>query len=402
MKVFDRTAALGDGPKLHAFIAGVSAYEHLPKPGTLVPGLGLTQLDTAARSAWRVYQWLLAHQDDLSARLATVHLLLTPNADELAAVPELAAFGGDGNRCSRGNFEADAMSWRELANGEDLALFYFAGHGIQRSRRDGILLLDDFKATGPLLAKAVEVNNLVDGLAIGATFHIPRRQLFFIDSCRVQPAALDKLDVDSQHAPILWDVPKLAAGAPDDRDLAVYYAAMPGAKAYARPGEESLFSTALVACLDGAAAQLDDDEDAGRVPWVITAESLAATLRDHFPLLARTDEKEVAQAVQPVPQLKTDILLRTLPAPPPVAIEVTIDPPDALGVTAIAIESLADQQRMEFPPPVTPHPLQRELAGGAYRVNAEITDPASGFRSFVGQPHVLRPPRRTFVRRVRP
>ena len=46
-----------------------------------------------------------------------------------------------------------------------MTIFYFAGHGVQRTQRDAVLLLDDFGAPGgESLANTVDANHLFDGM----------------------------------------------------------------------------------------------------------------------------------------------------------------------------------------------------------------------------------------------
>ena len=61
--VYDNRAALAEAglPGLHAFIAGVSNYAHLPgrdEPATAA-GLGLRRLTSTSLTAYLIFDWLL-------------------------------------------------------------------------------------------------------------------------------------------------------------------------------------------------------------------------------------------------------------------------------------------------------------------------------------------------------
>jgi hypothetical protein len=396
---------LGPGPRVHAFIAGVSEYVHLPaadQPATATT-FGLRRLTSAARSAFAFFAWLEKNRDNLSAKVATIHLLLSPSQAELAAEPAMAALGV--RACSRDEFAADYQGWRALLEPADVALFYFAGHGAHRSRRDGVLLFEDFNpdpTKGAILANAAEVSNLIDGLAPNPVQPVTAgKQLFFVDSCRVEPKEFSKFE--DVRAADLTQIMKGAHAPPDERDLAVFYAAMPGERAFAVPGDRSLFSRALLRCLDrDAAAPADHEDELGQVPWVISADSIHIALRDHFDVLSESPAKNSVQHVHYEPRTKQDLLIRTLTEVPEVEIVVEIEPANALAATSVTIIHLETQQKSTLPTPLDPHPWSKRLDGGLYSINYEVADPATGFVSRPGKAQILRPPRETFKRKVTP
>jgi hypothetical protein len=58
------------------------------------------------------------------------------------------------------NLQAAALPWRDDAatSRAGATLFYLAGHGIQRSRGDPLLLLSDFFVPGATLARMVDLS----------------------------------------------------------------------------------------------------------------------------------------------------------------------------------------------------------------------------------------------------
>ena len=191
--VVDHREAITKTEGLHALVVGVSSYPFLPGGSARGPRHNafpeLKQLSSAANSAYRLFEWLKQHEDDLAAPIVSIRLLISPSVRELEANPVLREVG---DRATLAKFLLAAAEWRQdlafCRNG--IGLFYFAGHGAQRKSRDSILMLEDVgDGVGGLLRNAVEVNNIFDGLApSGSQRNIARKQLFLIDACRMMPA----------------------------------------------------------------------------------------------------------------------------------------------------------------------------------------------------------------------
>ena len=158
--LFDARAALTGQPGMHALVVGVSAYPHLAGGADPVADpWGMGQLTSTASSAHMIFEWLKAAQ--LSVPLATCRLLLSPSPGE-------AALSGVAEPATVDNLLREADAWRRDAstNRDNATLFYFAGHGIQRTKEDAVLCLQDFRRTpGPGAA------------ACGRSGHDPRRHV---------------------------------------------------------------------------------------------------------------------------------------------------------------------------------------------------------------------------------
>src|SRR5205085_5850611 len=156
------------------------------------------QLSSTSLTAYKIYQWLLERQARLPLPLATVRLLLSPSNEEAAQIgAELNQLGV--TACTRQNFAAEARQWRTDASShnENVTFFYFAGHGVQRSKNDGVLLLEDFgdPAEGTL-HNAAEIINIFNGMAPPASVQqkMARTQFYFVDACRVLPSAFKNFE----------------------------------------------------------------------------------------------------------------------------------------------------------------------------------------------------------------
>lgn len=260
--VVDRRKERGDNPGLHVVIAGVSSYSH-GKGGRGTPAridLGIEQLSSAATSAYLLCRWLLDHQDRLSVPLATLRVLLSPVADEIVRTPALADFG---DRCTLQNFLRAAGEWRDDAakHSGSSTLFYFAGHGAQRTKGDSVLLFEDFgDGVGGPLRNAVDMENVFFGMAPSRDRkRIARTQLYFVDACRVRPAVFRNYQF--MHTTAVFDIDELER---DDRKAPIFFAATSGSLAYAVPGQQTTFSRVLLDCLNADAVHTDPSVGDGR------------------------------------------------------------------------------------------------------------------------------------------
>lgn len=405
--VLDNRAQLGGAPGLHAFIVGVSDYAHLPGGGGTAANktFGLKQLTATANSAFLFYEWLVgAHEGGrLPLPLATVHLLLSPSPVEVQRRPQLATVGGatpaatELLRATRRNFVAAAAAWRDAAsaNRDQMTVFYFAGHGVQRKQKDAVLLLSDFgePAAGGSLTNTVDANHLIAGMAPppNPAKTIANRQIYFIDACRLPAAEFQQ--TEWQNVPDVWN-PELNGR--DDRLVAAYYATVPGSTAYALTQGQTLFSMALFRCLDRLGA-VPPDAAAADPRWAVTTLSLIKALPDVLTVV--NEEHRGDQEVATDGQFR-DAPLVFLTNPPEVDVEVTIDPAAAVPLFMLEIED--DQGNVRPVRPVDPHPYVERLPAGIYRFRARIVAPPHSSFQDARVSALVRPPRHPWRARVSP
>jgi len=376
--VLDKRQALNGKPGVHAFIIGVSAYEHLPG-GTGIPmanSYGMKQLTSAALSAYALYDWLITHQVSLPLPLATVRLLLSPSAKEIAKLPVLSLLKTD---CSRNNFMTQAYEWREDAskNQNDMTLFYFVGHGLSPNTPNSTaMLMADFgTASAPLLDKSVEVGNLVAGMMPSNTFaNIARKQLYFVDCCRLSDDEFYRFP--SLMPPQLFDSefsPKIA----DDRTVPVFFASIPGTKACAIPLDKTLFCTSLLDCLTAFGADYTEDFSPNENRWCVSIHSLVAALDKHMStwksIPGGVDQQFTTQGVS------RNALICSLDAPPELEGTLEIDPDDALEFARLEITS-PDGISISVPKPLDPHPYKCRWKAGFYTLAANVDPPNPQFK----------------------
>ncbi len=387
--VYDNRQNLQGSAGIHALIAGVSHYTHLPGGGgpPAKKDWDLPQLTASALTGYKIYRWLIDHRRDLPKPLATVRLLLSPTdaeAEKIAAgMKEIrAALQGEPvtledtpSHCTLDDFAGQARDWRADAvsdtHDEHITFFYFAGHGIQRKNNDPVLLVEDFgNPTWGMVAKTVEFNGLFDGMAPSSDEQgkIARTQLYFIDACRVRPDDLNKYKF-----PNIADIFDVELGGEDRRSAPVFYATVANTQAYSKTGEQTLFSEALIDCLNSEAVVPTNEQDAsGYARYRVSIYSLAEKLSAKAEALRALD---LDQEFYPNPKGSNETIVN-FPKPPEVECMLHIEPePAAQLVSVNVLDSIGDAVSGWSVSPVKPHPYRGSLRVGLYTLQATITKP---------------------------
>lgn len=350
-------------PALHALIIGVSAYPHLPGgDGPPAPdGYGLTQLTAAARSAMAVRNWLDASDNRLSVPLGNCTTLLSPSPGEMAFCKSAAGLA------TRDEVSRALLDWRDdcASDPDNLAFFYFAGHGVQRTRTDAALLLSDFAdRPGNPLVNAIDINNLVNGMA--PTVKRPgmaRTQMWFIDACRVFPSQFDSFERLS--ATEVFDV---TLSDRDNRCAPVYFGSLPGGEAFALPGDQTIFSKALIECMNGAAGVLRP----GSTEWDVTVGSLSLSLEPVVRAInAETGGSQVAWTGGQMTKPGTRIV--TAPGVPDVRVSLELRPSSCAHEMSLRV-TCPKGNPMPVPIPLNPNPFCDRWPAGVYRFDASPSD----------------------------
>lgn len=388
--VWDNRPALQAQNKagLHVLLAGISNYPHLPGPNEplTAAGLGMRRLSSTSLSAYLLLDWLARAEQaqQLHLPLATVRLLLTPTPAETAKAPPLGGPAGPAMaqlgaaRCTLDLLKDAAKSWRDDAGArrDAATLFYFAGHGIERSRGDQVILLEGFGGPGGrLLEHGVDVKSLRGGMAPTVDRQgIARTQIYFIDACRNLPSVV--LTYQQLQASWLFDVVESGT---DDRNAPIFFAAPPDGAAQAVPNEQTLFSIALLRCLKGEAAKppRDDAEAPADTHWHVTSQSLNSGLEATLEELNRQyngTQRWIADG------FGEDVVLCYLNGPPKVPVRIMVEPGPAVPHVQVTVQDVTApaQPLCTFPAPGIAHPYQRDLVAGQYRMLT--TSPLPGYR----------------------
>lgn len=232
--------------RTHALVIGIGGYRHLvdgedEREQVLENVAVLKQLTSPPRSAVAIAEWLVQHGQELRAPLGSLELLVSVAPGDAPALPAGVASGA-----TRQNIQDAYDAWRERCdrNSDNIALFYYCGHGLEKVEH--YLLAEDFGASpnNPWLgAFAFDTTRLA--------FHAcaARTQCFFIDACRKLTAAMLRKEPDA-HA-----LEQVDHATPEcEYDLTIKGSAK-NEEAFGPPGEPSYFATALLKALNGSAAR---------------------------------------------------------------------------------------------------------------------------------------------------
>jgi hypothetical protein len=371
----------------HALIIGVNAYPHMPggQKEDAAPApkhFGLSQLTSPVASAAALTNWLLEHHNNPNARLGSIELLLSPGkyTPSGEAAIKLGSTAGTSITVDEGTFDAIEKAtgrWYIRANKhrDNVALFYFCGHGLEAS--DRYLLPADFGAnplnwTANIINLTETYNNMDRCLA--------KTQCFFIDACRDHPQELQaQAALTSVGRPLIGPQP----GSILDRDWRIYHAAAPGQSAAGPPNRESYFTWALLACLAGMGAR----EQTG-IYAPVDHDSLGSALRELIDRLAEEKQLPLRCAVGgdlllPFP---ADLHLATTPVD--VLTIIQCQPANAHRVAQLALVDSAGTNASRKQPGEQPWRLI--VKAGECSVEAKF-DPAHPFADFADKA-VVGPP----------
>jgi hypothetical protein len=302
-------------------------------------------------------------------------MLLMPSADELHTEAALNAFT---NPWGTIDVLKDAAEWRQDASGshDNITLFYFAGHGVQRSIGDSVMLLPGFgDGVGGTLKDAIDTANIAAGMApTPGRPNIAQTQFYFVDACRILPDEFRKFEKMPTTA--VFDV---ELNSRDDRRAPIFYAAIPGTIANGLRGQQTLFSKALLECLKGTAAEATDEEDAqGNAKWRVSVHSLDKALDTSIKALNRS--LGANQEYDPGGSQKdTDICY--LDNPPEVKLTLQVDPEQAIDYGQLEVRDYQDQPVCVISP-IRPHPWQGTLPAGNYKINVVFNPPRPPYRDY--------------------
>jgi hypothetical protein len=371
----------GTGPGTHAIVIGIGAYPHL------VGGMsnqrfedheGMGQLTSPPVSARRFADWLIEGYSSAAAPLRSVRLLL---AEETPAVYENPATGAqyDVEYDTAQQVIDEIKAWFAVA-GEDtdnIAIFYFCGHGIANGTDTSLLLPDFGRDSLAPMESGIDFRKFHLGMERCAA----RKQCFFIDACRV---ASDRLIESLGTAGRAVVEPSARRDASMGfRQAPIFYGTLLGAAAYGRPGEASAFTDALLKGLRGAGS--DDAEG----DWRVDTSRLASAVEFY---MERAALKEgLPRQVNPTDHL-TQFFLNYLPNGPEEDVVVYVGcRPDDANVQAQLAYAQPPQPPQTRPAP-KPEDWEVTLPTGEYEFSA--TFPASVGFNTTQKTAPVRPPYR--------
>lgn len=364
------------GAVTRALVIGVSNYPFVTGPAATDRGRdsGFANLGCAARTAAEVALWLLDEHHDPEAPLASLQILLSPGEAEVPA--HVSARLGNPSPATREAAEGALRKLFDESAGrrDDRIVVYVAGHGVQVTRTDVTLLLEDFGA-GPRSRKLFAAGiDMAEAHAAFVDDDLPRRQTWFVDACRRPTDAT--AEYAEVQAPPIFDLRR--RGVVDSSPLIL--SASRGAGAFGAAGGLTFFGEALLDGLRGAAAAPPGADEDG---WAVTVGSLGSYLVKQ--VRARAAARAQEQLVDVTGTANPAVIHRFM-TPPEVALRVELSPDEA---HPSSIGSLMADGTTCVCGPSTEWPAEWSVAAGLYTLNVDTEPP---YQPVVHRPLLLAPP----------
>ncbi|NKL25404.1 hypothetical protein GFL92_01030 [Rhizobium leguminosarum bv. viciae] len=226
----------------------------------------MTQLTSPSESARAVANWFLSDQfNNPEKPLGSVSLLLAEEGDQLFETPK-----GDQSKIADANSHnvGEAITdWVTLCNKhpDNLAIFYFSGHGLASGAAMSLLLSDFGAKEFNPLEGAVDLQNLQNGVETCRAGNV----MWIIDACRSRSPLVSERSSRGM-VPIIPDR-KRRKGLPEIQAHS-YYSTLQGAQSYGKKGKASEFTEAFLKALGGYAADKSEGKwwvDTGRVAEIV-------------------------------------------------------------------------------------------------------------------------------------
>ena len=251
----------GQAARTHALIIGVSDYRHLPGgSGTRNPDFDLEQPTCSSIAALAFARWVIEEMNNPRAPLGSVELLTSPPVEFIVS----SGLKRHTLDATMSNVETAFDRWMRRANSnpDNVALFYFCGHGLMKA--DLNLLLSDFAAKGHKpFDTAVNINKTYEGMAQC----VARTQCYFLDCCQQTTWIMSQQTYEPGKA--LAD-PKF--GVVHTGDAPKFLATAPSLAAFGVKDGMTVFTTALLDCLRRRGTRRRGAK------WVVTTAALSEAL----------------------------------------------------------------------------------------------------------------------------
>jgi hypothetical protein len=313
-------------------------------------------------SASALADWLLSQHDNPAAPVGSIELLLSPATytPDAAAATKLGLAAGSSVPVPLATFDeinhaAERWLLRLQGNEENIAVFYFCGHGLEAS--DRYLLAADF-GSNPLdwtqgIINFSRTYTNTEGCRA-------RTQCYLLDACRDRP-------VELQFQAARGSVGNPLLGASDGpervRDAPIYHAAAPGQSAAGPANGKSYFCQALIECLNGMGARAG----VGNVASVDHV-SLGSALRERVDRIAEDRSIPLRCVAGGDVMLPQPVQLHRAKLPVDVQATITCSPENADAAATVIVDDTSGIQQ------VRPANVDRRwrliLRSGACRVSA--------------------------------
>lgn len=358
------TVLIDDGqadPGTHVLLVGVGDYPYLKdgddaKPFDMAMGMG--QLSSPPLSVQALATWFMDadagfHNPDRPLR--SIQVLCSADGPVQIDGPDGAPHAVDRARMPTVNRAVIDWMARAGRNPENLAVFFFCGHGLAIGEAENTLLLEDFGGNpADPMVDAIAFNQM----RLGVLRHCAaKHQIHLVDACRTPPTK----EFMSIYGNGEMGVPIARAGV--SRELRgkiapVYFATGLASAAYGLSGQPSLFTQGLLQSMRGAASRDKDDH------WEVQVPALAEGINK---CVASMSFQVQPQYCQPH-ETGQELMIHRLRADPEVIVKVFTRDPNLLPQAILAHVDEDTQAREERPP--DPAPWWVALSTGSYRFEA--------------------------------
>jgi hypothetical protein len=338
-----------DGPRVHILGIAVGAYRHVPggvdpHPQTLVQD----QLTSPVPSLEAFLTWCAQTMKHPTAKLGTIEALSAPTNISVAGTQHAVDLP------NLDNVRTAFTAWYDRCNAsnDNVAIFYFCGHGVEKDAQ--YLLLEDYAANPlSLLERSVDFDALCSGMARCAA----RSQYFFADACRAIP--FDLLQYATGGGQVLID--PMLTGDPRT-NLGILRATRFGKAAFALPSGPTLFTGALMRALGGLGSRPHGTR------WQVTHSRVGEAVG----FILRNQPREQ----QPTSGGSGECVLHVLDKSPMVPVRVAWDPCQPSDQVSIDLQGHGPNATS-----YSDHadgPWSREVAADTYSVAIEFMNNAHG------------------------
>lgn len=260
-----------NGPGVRAIVIGVGKYPY-------ARNWDLRDLSTATVSALEFALWLKENLNYPDRPLKYLDVLISAPRDwgsqepqEISAKKSRLSPSWDYKTTNFETIKQGIQNWSQKCDcsREEVAIFYFCGHGIEHNSVIA-LLAEDFQARDrdtEFYLTSLDLRNFHQGTARFKA----KNKYFFIDSCRSDPHQLVGYEINP--APVI----KPQADRKHPGDAPIYLATKNSEQAWGQSNQVSQFTNAIIRALNGAAGEIGIYNSQKK--WVIRSSELLKGIR---------------------------------------------------------------------------------------------------------------------------
>ena len=339
-------------PGVHALVIGIGRYPRLvggEKKPVFGNAQGMGQLSSPPVSAAAIASWLLKEHSISGCPLKSLDVLASGAAQFVddtgqPVTPEAAEME---------HVKAAIKAWKVRANAHagNVMVLYFCGHGVSTGAENSLLMEDFGEDEDDPFSAAIDMVKLLTGMRRCQA----SRQVYLIDACRTVSEDYLKQYANSGVG-IVDATAHTNLGAVQQ---AVVWSTTLGAQAFGLAGQPSLFASAMLKALQGAAGTIDDNGD-----WVVRPLSLKAGLDVVMQRLA----PDVDQTVS-LDQVSKNFAFHHLSSPPKVPAVVRCEPAHFMPRSRLVCTSTAGQVAERIPAAEELWDLELEVGDYEFQAN---------------------------------